>query len=581
MLPHAQLEGVEIVAEFADEGISGGGMDRRDEFKRMLRFCQEQHAAGTPIDVIVCYDTSRFSRADSNETSHAIWEFRQVRVNRLLTAERWYDFRKEDDRAIFNLTQDFTNNRYLRNHAQQVTRGKKDNAEAAYANGGLPYGFDRLYLDPKTGVAQAVAPRLQKINKVKEWRVIPIPIPRDDPDPDRQLQRQTVENIFRWFATEDVTRWAIAERLNARGVPGPGRTRKSKRRQTEGGQPTKWSSEAVGTILSNPLYVGDYRWAEHGIGRYYRLIAGQIKPAPDGGGRVLNDDGGIFRRDAYRDFWQGPFIDRELWEACQKKLATTNRQRCSRRNPFTLSGLLHCGHCGGFMSGAVSETVSTKGKRYAYRKYVCNTPRRYGKTACRNQSIREDRILPFLLSRLETMYLSPERVESLRQKLLEKVTARHEQAPGQVDRLKERLGKADQEILAGRRNLFRVTDDATFVELNKELQEAIERRDRIIRELIQAEREQESIEVDVQAEVDRAMARVDNLAVELRNSPPERLRAILKKLIVRVDLYYEEPEPGKTRQWFRFSKGVVKLRPVLEICGCKKIARFAAGQRMT
>jgi Resolvase, N terminal domain len=94
MLPRAKLQGVEVVEEFKDEAISGGGMAKRDDFQRMLRYCQEQDRAGKPVDAIVCYDTARFSRADSNETSHAIWEFRQVGVNRLLTAERWFDFRK-------------------------------------------------------------------------------------------------------------------------------------------------------------------------------------------------------------------------------------------------------------------------------------------------------------------------------------------------------------------------------------------------------------------------------------------------------------------------------------------------------
>ena len=43
-------------------------------------------------------------------------------MNRLLTWERWYDFRKEEDRAIFNIRQDFTSNRFLRNLSAAVLR---------------------------------------------------------------------------------------------------------------------------------------------------------------------------------------------------------------------------------------------------------------------------------------------------------------------------------------------------------------------------------------------------------------------------------------------------------------------------
>src|SRR5262249_44524888 len=75
MLPRCKLEGIEVVAEFKDEAISGGGMKRRDAYLDMLRFCEDQHKQGERIDAVVCYDTSRFSRADSNETSAYIWRF--------------------------------------------------------------------------------------------------------------------------------------------------------------------------------------------------------------------------------------------------------------------------------------------------------------------------------------------------------------------------------------------------------------------------------------------------------------------------------------------------------------------------
>jgi hypothetical protein len=65
----------------------------------------------------------------------------------------------------------------------------------------------------------------------------------------------------------------------------------------------------------------------------------------------------------------------------------------------------------------------------------------------------------------------------------------------------------------------------------------------------------------VSAKVDQAIDLLFEASRELETAPPERLRAILKKLVVRVDLYFEEPD--KPRQWFRFSRGVVKLRPFI------------------
>jgi DNA invertase Pin-like site-specific DNA recombinase len=148
MLPKCKLADVEIVKEFEDRAKSGGGMKKCDDFLDMLHFCQERHAAGQSIGAVVCYNPSRFSRADSNETAAYIWEFRKVGVNLLFTWERWFDFRKEDDRTVFNIQQDFTNNRFLRDLSAGVLRGKKTVAVAGFFTGGMvPYGFDRVLLD--------------------------------------------------------------------------------------------------------------------------------------------------------------------------------------------------------------------------------------------------------------------------------------------------------------------------------------------------------------------------------------------------------------------------------------------------
>src|SRR5262245_13377137 len=81
MLPKAKLENIDIVREFIDLGLSGGGMSHRDKFKDLVSYCEAEYKRGDPIDVVVTYDTSRFSRADSNETSAYIWQLRQAQCN--------------------------------------------------------------------------------------------------------------------------------------------------------------------------------------------------------------------------------------------------------------------------------------------------------------------------------------------------------------------------------------------------------------------------------------------------------------------------------------------------------------------
>src|SRR5271155_4326845 len=82
----AGREGVEIVGEFSDAGISGDKTSQRDGFHEMLASCQQRRRDGQPVPVIMCYSASRFSRADSQETAYYIWQFRQAGTHRILTA---------------------------------------------------------------------------------------------------------------------------------------------------------------------------------------------------------------------------------------------------------------------------------------------------------------------------------------------------------------------------------------------------------------------------------------------------------------------------------------------------------------
>src|SRR5262245_61988607 len=95
-----KLEGVSVEAEFRDDGVSGDKTGQRDGFHDMLAFCQERHREGRPVRAVVCYSASRFSRADSQETAAYIWQFRQAGTHRILTAERWMDWTKEEDRVL-------------------------------------------------------------------------------------------------------------------------------------------------------------------------------------------------------------------------------------------------------------------------------------------------------------------------------------------------------------------------------------------------------------------------------------------------------------------------------------------------
>ena len=140
----AQKEGVEIVREFADQAKKGHETATRAAFHEMLRFCQEQARKRDPIDVVVCWHTNRFSRADSLETAKFLCEFRDAGARRVLTAQRWYDFSRFEDRILHNIEQDASNHKGMINQTQAATRGRINAAsEGRWAGGPIPLGLPR------------------------------------------------------------------------------------------------------------------------------------------------------------------------------------------------------------------------------------------------------------------------------------------------------------------------------------------------------------------------------------------------------------------------------------------------------
>src|SRR5262245_45195593 len=148
----APTENIDIVREFRDEARAGHETGKRLDFQAMLDFCRQEHAAGHPIDVIVCWATSRFSRSDSHETGWFYWEFRKAGVRWMLTqVEGLLDFENDVHRLLLGVRQEASNHPYVKELAQNVLRGKIANAECGNWNGGRPpFGYRVVYevIDP-------------------------------------------------------------------------------------------------------------------------------------------------------------------------------------------------------------------------------------------------------------------------------------------------------------------------------------------------------------------------------------------------------------------------------------------------
>jgi hypothetical protein len=583
MLPRARLERVEVLKEFQDEAKSGGGMARRDQLLAMLACAQELYAAGEPADCIVCYDTSRFSRATSIKTARYIDEFMDAGVCRVLTRERWFDFRKEEDRAIFLLQQDFTNNRFLRNLSAAVLRGKKDAAAAAFFTGGeVPYGFDRVLVDER-GQVVARFPRGEKVRLRKQgWREMLAPIPEDDPDPARQLERQTAIWLYETFAARLVSYTWLAAKLNGDGVPPPGsaygpRRKSSWREMAERlgkdkgwtpnpdddpeffTDPTTWTVPAVKRILTNPVFKGVARTGASGTGQYSRLVKGEVQEVMPGTRRTRDNDEGLI----LASLDHGGLVSARVWEAVQEKVKERATQKMRPRNgDYVLpSGILHCGHCGGRMYGNCSRPKRGK-KVYEYRNYTCSAPNARPGT-CKHYSVPEDDIVSILREQLLQKYLRPERLAGIEAALKARAEARHDRAPADVERLKARLASLEEDVKRARRRVLLAEDDATAAELHQGLSELVDERKRLEKQLQAARERTEAPAQDSAAQVEEAMRRVRALREELERAKGRKLGEAIGLLVTKAELFFEERHEGRKRH-YPLVKAVLRVRRLLD-----------------
>ena len=406
--------------------------------------------------------------------------------------------------------------------------GKKDAASAAFANGGLPaYAFDRLLVDEKgTGTRRlppcaevpkaaggaggphshrARRPRPRQAAGAADGRVHlphlrhPGHQPVGDCRPSQPCAGACQAPAAGWASRRSgvASRWGPSWRIRSTPVTSagvwkaslpsitawsPGRSPRPLPRANASRAPTATSSAPTPTSETT----GPSRSSTAGRGTWFR-----------------------------------------------QKLAAIKKQPGPRKDSFPLSGLLYCGRCGGRMGGATSRTVSGKGKEYTYRKYVCYTARGHGRHACGNQSVREDRLLPFLVDRLRTVYTRPGATGgAAAQAARETCWPSIKGAPEQADRLRKRVADTDAEIVRGRRNLFRAQDDDTIVELNEELRATLKRRGtpgwrRKQRELEKGAGRQRHR--GVRQRWTRQLTCCSRRAGSWRLAPPERLRAILEE----------------------------------------------------
>ena len=535
VLRAARAAGIDLLAEFQDDGIPGAEIERRSGLMALMDFC-ESRPAGRHVQAVIVWDTDRLSRANSIRTAALIDRLMSAGVSRLFTPEGWIDFEDDMDLLVFNIKQDTSKAGYSKAMAKNVTRSALQRARLGYwPSARPPYGYRAVPTNPE---AERPGPgrKPPKLCKLQ-------------PDP-------ALEDVVRWifdrYAYSAASLGDVARELTLKGVAPP--------------RAARWNRDTVRAILRNRAYVGDIVWNARTRARYYRVEAGDVQPVR--GARPRRGRPSRVNEEASRVVIENThpaLIDRQTFATCASKLP---RARWVRTTPvagggeWVLSGLAYCSVCGGRMCGERRNGAEP------VLKYVCHGNARNGCGTCKRYSARQDVILHEIGSIIRETFTDPEKTAALRADA-EAFIAEQAKDEGKArQQLQQQLDRLDKHIAKCRKNMALADDADALRHLAAQAREWEEERETVSRDLARAEAAAaEGQQFRLRAE--GLLGQLVNLEQALASGPAADARDLLAPFVQKVTLHFvDRPQPDPRS---RLVDVEVEFRP--EVCSLLGIPR--------
>lgn len=387
--------------------------DKRINFQRLI-----QLVATGLVDAVVVDAQDRFGTAGAWELGKYLTVFIDSGCSLWSVSDGCLT--EEDDgtviKAVVNAQ---TSRKEQRDKSWRSLNKKIDKArDGEYPGGYPPYGLDVVCFDPLGQVKW----RVVWIGDFRRVKVEPdgretlyegknnMPA-KDEHDvlryaPSIQQERlSTIQDIFRWYATENISPSQIATRLNSAGVDavfGEG-----------------WNKQKIKQTLMNPVYIGLPAFNKRASGRFWEHVDGKMQPVKKNKGRTKA--GRTRQQSDYifpaRLVFEPPIIEVTLFNTVQRKLHESSKEykekvptpRSPRTASFWLRNLLFCSGCMKPMR-AWNANPNTES---AYRSYFCANYGTYGKvnpTGCKSNRVKAE-----LLEEITERYLreTHEKIASL------------------------------------------------------------------------------------------------------------------------------------------------------------------------
>jgi len=350
---------------------------------------------------------------------------------------------------------------------------------------------------------------------------------------------ETVHWIFRHYASTADSCGEVCRRLAEMGAPPP-----PPRRRKDGQWGGRWQRGLINDLLACRVYLGEIVWNVSGQGKYSRVAGGEVR-AVKGRRRLVRNapEDWVVVADAHP-----PLIDRETFDACQRKLATTRRGAPGCRHTpvrggdWVLSGMLYCGMCGGRMVG-VTERRRYKDKPFVYRHYVCKASQRQSAGACRKNAVKQEAVLAEVAKLIQESFTDPERLALLREEVERQAGQQEEDRDAERQQLQAALDALDRQIAQGNRNLAVLPEDrlpGVIAQVRAWEAERAELAREVARRAAAAE-----LQADYAEHVTAALGRVRQMEEIIGTAPANDVRDALAGLVERITLYFDYGPPRR------------------------------------
>ncbi len=467
----------EITAEFFD--VESGSHDQRPDLLKLI--AEARDPATRRFDRVAVYSTSRLAR---DRVDAALFERDLRRLDVPVT------YASGGSSPLEIAIKQAIDEHERTQIKIETRRGQAQNIKNGYRSGGrAPYGYLLAYEPHPVPSRAAKGDRKSRLALDAE-------------------QAPVIRRIFVWWVHDELGTMAIADRLNAEGVPSPLHTNPTRNVRR------KWAKSTIRAILQNPVYTGRLVWdrTDHSVKR------------ERGGGARSRD-----RSDwVISDVLHPAIVDRALYEAAQARfVATTQRSgRKGAASRYLLGGFVKCvsGHEARAMFGA-----TTRG--YIYMR--CNYGIEYGRAEASAIpghgawcSVREDALLPLVLDFFQERVFGATRLDRLA-KQLDAAGSPRDPDEAQRARLQHEVSQANNAIAAQVRGLEAGVDPAAVRARIEELKAGLAEHEAVLASLPLATS-------DDYTGLARNLAEIPDLGDALREAEPSLQRRVFEAFRLRV-----------------------------------------------